>query len=52
MNEGLPCYRLNEKLWRKFDSDEAEGGHLKCDLEILGKLNDYTYENKGDITYK
>ena len=52
LNEGQPCYRLNEKLWRKFDSDEGGENHLKCELEIFGKLNDDRYENKGDITYK
>ena len=52
LNNGQPCYRINEKLWRKFDSDEAGEEHLKCELEIFGKLNDDRYENKGDITYK
>ena len=52
LNEGQPCYRLNEKLWRQFDSDEAGEEHLKCELEIFGKLNDDRYENKGDITYR
>ena len=52
LNEGQPCYRLNEKLWRKFDSDEGGENHLKCELEIFGKLNDDRYENKGDIKYK
>ena len=52
LNEGQPCYRLNEKLWKKFDSDEGGENHLKCELEIFGKLNDDRYENKGDIKYK
>jgi len=52
LNEGQPCYRLNEKLWKKFDSDEGGENHLKCELEIFGKFNDDRYENKGDITYK
>ena len=52
LNEGQPCYKLNEKLWRKFDSDEAGEEHLKCELEVFDKLNDDRYENKGDITYK
>ena len=37
LNDGQPCYRLNEKLWKKFDSDEAGYEDLKCDLEIFGK---------------
>ena len=52
LNDGQPCYRLNEKLWKKFDSDEGGENHLKCELEIFGKLNDDRYENKGNITYK
>ena len=52
LNEGQPCYRLDEKLWRIFDSDEAGDEHLKCELEIFGKLTDDRYMNKGNITYK
>ena len=52
LNDGQPCYRINEKLWRYFDSDEAGATHLKCKLEIFGKLTDERYENKGDITYR
>ncbi len=51
LNEGQPCYGLNEKLWRKFISHEIGEGHLKCELKILNKLNDERYERKGDITY-
>ena len=51
LNEGQPCYRLNEKLWRKFISSEIGEEHLKCELEIFNKLNDERYERKGDITY-
>ena len=52
LNDGKPCYRLGEKLWRKFDSDEAGDEHLKCSLEIFGKLTDDRYKRKGDITYR
>ena len=52
LNEGQPCYGLNEKLWRKFISLEIGDGNLKCKLEIFNKLNDERYERKGDITYQ
>ena len=52
LNDGQPCYRLSEKLWRKFDSDEAGDEHLKCELEIFGKLTDDRYSQKGGITYR
>jgi len=51
LNDGQPCYKLNEKLWRKFDSKEAEEEHLKCELNIFGKFNDDKFMHKGDITY-
>ena len=51
LNDGQPCYKLNETLWRKFDSKEAGEEHLKCDLEIYGKFNDERFKHKGDITY-
>ena len=51
LNEGQPCYRLNEKKWRKFVSEEAGEENLKCELEIFGQLTDDRYDNKGDITY-
>jgi len=52
LNDGQPCYNVNEKLWRTFYEEEAADNHLKCDLKIFGKLIDDRYENKGDITYK
>ena len=52
LNDGQPCYQINEKLWRKFKSNEVDKEHLDCDLEIFGKLNDDRYEKRGDITYK
>ena len=51
LSEGQPCYREEEKLWRKFISDEAEEGNLKCELEIFGKLTDDRYLYRGNITY-
>ena len=35
LNEGQPCYKLNEKLWRKFDSDEAGEELLTCKLKVF-----------------
>ena len=52
LNEGQPCYKIDEKLWRKFSSDEAGEEHLKCEFEVFDKLNDDRYDNRGDITYK
>ena len=52
LSDGQPCYNINEKLWRKFDSTEVADSHLKCNIEIFGKLNDDRYEKKGDITYE
>jgi len=52
LNDGQPCYRINEKLWRKFDSLEAGEGLLECKLEISGKLTDDRYIKKGEITYR
>ena len=51
LNDGQPCYNINEKLWRKFSSDEAGDEHLKCELKIFGKYNDDRYENVGKISY-
>ena len=51
LNEGQPCYRLNEKKWRKFISEEAGSENLKCELEVFGKYEDDRYYYKGDITY-
>ena len=52
LNDGQPCYNLNEQLWRKFNDDEAGDEHLKCDLEIFGKKTDERYEKVGEISYK
>ena len=51
LNDGQPCYRLNEKLWQKFVSEEAGDEHLKCELEIFGKLTEERFEPKGQISY-
>ena len=51
LNDGQPCYRLNEKLWKKFSSIEAGEGSLKCELEIFGETTDNKYKKKGDISY-
>ena len=52
LNDGQPCYRINEKLWRKFFKEEDAESHLKCDLEIFGNLTDNRYVNKGNISFK
>ena len=51
LNEGEPCYRFNEKLWRAFISEEAGESHLKCGLKIFGKKSDDRYIKIGDISY-
>ena len=51
LNEGQPCYNINEKLWRKFISEEKADNHLKCENNIIGKTSDDRYEKKGGITY-
>ena len=51
LNEGQPCYRLNEKKWRTFVSEEAGEENLKCKHEVFGKYEDDRFDNKGDITY-
>ena len=51
LNDGQPCYKLNEKLWKKFYSNEEGKEHLKCELEIFGNYNDERFKHKGDITY-
>ena len=52
LNDGQPCYKLSEKLWRKFDSKEAGKEHLKCEVEIFGKYTDDRYDEKGNIRYR
>ncbi len=51
LNDGQPCYRLNEKLWQKFVSEEAGDEHLKCELEIFGKLTEERFKPQGQISY-
>ena len=52
LNDGQPCYLLDEKLWREFHSKEAGYEHLKCELEIFGETIDNRWIKKGYITYK
>ena len=52
LNDGQPCYRLGEKLWKKFIIQEYTENHLECTLEIFGEKTDKRYENKGNVTYK
>ena len=52
LNDGQPCYNSLEKLWQKFDLEEAVETQLKCSIEVYGKYNDDRYENKGNISYK
>ena len=51
LNEGQPCFNLNEKLWRKFVFEEKTDNHLKCENDIFGKKTDDRFEKKGGITY-
>ena len=52
LNDGQPCYRLKEKLWRKFVDQEIAENHLVCELEINGKTTDNRYTKQGVIDYK
>ena len=52
LNDGIPCYNVNEKLWNKLNTQEAVDKHLKCDIEIFGKYNDDRFEEVGKISYK
>ena len=51
LNDGQPCYKPNEKLWKKFINKEVDDNHLKCEFEIKGLTTDNRYEKQGDITY-
>jgi len=51
LNEGEPYYLFNEKFWRTLISNEAGESHLKCGLEIFGKISDDKYAKIGDISY-
>ena len=51
LNDGQPCYKSNEKLWKKFLEDEWADEHLECDVEIFGKKTDSRYINRGSVTY-
>ena len=51
LNDGQPCYKSNEKLWKKFLEDEWADEHLECDVEIFGKKTDSRYINWGSVTY-
>ena len=52
LSDGQPCYNSTEKLWRKFDKEEAFDTHLKCEFEVFGEYNEKSSEKRGDITYK
>ena len=52
MNDGQPCYKISEKLWRSFDDEEAIEEHLECELEIFGKTIDDRFDDKGEISYR
>ena len=51
LNDGQPCYKSNEKLWKKFHEGEWADEHLECDVEIFGKKTDSRYINRGSVTY-
>ena len=50
LNERKPCYSLEEKLLRKFYSNEVTDRHLKYELDIFWKFNDEKCKNKANIT--
>ena len=52
LNEGQPCYRINELLSRKFYEEETYDTHLKCELEVFGKFNDDRYIKKENFYYQ
>ena len=52
VSDGQPCYNINERLWRKFNSDEAGKEHLICGLIIFGLKREQRYEKVGEISYK
>ena len=52
LNDGQPCLSVEEKLWRKFHSDEAGDGHLQCENTLDGIENDQRYKAVGEVTYK
>ena len=52
LNDGQPCYKFNEKLWKQFDSNEAAKEHFSCELEIFGKFYDDRFKRRGYITYE
>jgi hypothetical protein len=51
LNDGQPCYKSGEKLWRKFIDDEYADEHLECEVQVFGKLTDDRYINRGSVTY-
>ena len=52
LNDGQPCLSVEEKLWKKFHSDEAGDGHLECEETIENVENDKRYKAIGQVTYK
>ena len=52
LNDGQPCLSDSEKLWKKFVSEEAGDGHLKCKKKLKNVENDERYEAAGQITYR
>ena len=52
LSDGMPCYNSNEKLCRKFDSEEYSESNLNCHLDIFEKTNDDRFEIRGNIPYK
>ena len=43
---------VEEKLWKRFHSDEAGDGHLECEETIENVENDKRYKAIGQVTYK
>ena len=46
LNEGQPCYNSLEKLWTKFNPEEAVETHLICEMKVYDKYNDDRFEKK------
>ena len=54
LNDGQPCYKLDEKLWKSFYSEETDKTKTICDnsKKIYDVYEDERYKNLGEITYK
>ena len=53
LNDGQPCYKNDERLWRHFSSEEAVYTNNVCtnSYQTFGVYIDDRYEERGSITY-